>query len=168
MIWMLPLLGAAAGALMDKKKPLRGAMLGGLAGMTGGAAAGAGGLLGGAASAGAAGAGAAGAGAGGLLGGAGASGAAGAGAGNAMSVGGFLKTAQNIAEPVFGAVQAAQSMTPQEQPIQAMEPAQLPDGKMDLTGLLQNSQQQRTAEEEEAFRRRQMMNKYTGQIGRMG
>jgi len=72
MFWMIPLAMAAAGAMIDKEKPLRGAALGAAAGMTGGAALGAMG-------AGAAGAGAAGAsGAGGLLG-AEAAGAAGSG-----------------------------------------------------------------------------------------
>lgn len=83
MFWMIPLAMGAAGALADKKNPLRGAAIGAGLGMTGGAAAG--GLLGaGAAGAGAAGtagaAGAAGGASGGLLGAAG-TGAAGAGAG---------------------------------------------------------------------------------------
>lgn len=41
MFWMIPLVGAAAGALMNKKNPLAGAAMGGLAGLTGGAALGA-------------------------------------------------------------------------------------------------------------------------------
>lgn len=69
MLWMLPLALAAAGALADKEKPLRGAAIGAGIGLTGGAAAGA------------LGAGAAGAGAAGTAAGAGAAGAGTAGAG---------------------------------------------------------------------------------------
>ncbi len=88
MFWLLPLAGAAIGA-MTSKKPLQGALLGAGLGATGGAAAG--GLLGaGAAGAGAAGtAGAAGSAGGGLLGAAG-TGAAGAGTTAATQTAGLL------------------------------------------------------------------------------
>lgn len=83
MIWFIPLAMAAAGAMMDKEKPLRGAALGAAAGLTGGAALGAMGAgAAGAGAAGAAGAGAAGAGTAGTAGLLGAE-AAGAGAGAA-------------------------------------------------------------------------------------
>lgn len=82
MFWLLPLAGAALGA-MTSKKPLQGALIGAGLGATGGAAAG--GLLGaGAAGAGAAGTAGAAGGAGGLLGAGGAAGA-GAGAGTAAA-----------------------------------------------------------------------------------
>ncbi len=42
--WMIPLIGAAGGALFDKKKPLRGALLGAGLGAAGGAAMGGAGL----------------------------------------------------------------------------------------------------------------------------
>lgn len=70
MFWLFPLAGAAAGALINKKNPMQGALLGAGLGATGGAAAG--GLLG---------AGAAGAGTAGAAGAAGAGTAAGTAAG---------------------------------------------------------------------------------------
>lgn len=113
MFWMIPLALAAAGAIADKKNPIRGAAIGAGIGLTGGAAAG--GLLGagaagaaGAGAAGAAGAGAAstaatGAGAAGLLGDATAAGYAGLGAADAATLGGGASVAGGSALGTTGA-----------------------------------------------------------------
>lgn len=104
MFWILPLLGAAAGALSDKEDPVRGALTGAGIGMTGGAAAGA--LGAGAAGAGAAaGAGTAAGTTGGLLaaeGAAGAASAAGAGAGT----GGLLAEGATLGGSTLGSTGA--------------------------------------------------------------
>lgn len=109
MLWMIPLALAAAGALADKKNPVRGAAIGAGLGLTGGAAAG---LLGGAAAGGAAaGAGAAaagtsaatGAGAAGLLGDATAAGYGGLAAADAATMGGGASVAGGSALGTTGA-----------------------------------------------------------------
>lgn len=188
MLWFLPLALAAAGALADKDKPLRGAALGAAAGLTGGATLGAGGLLG-AGTAGAAGTGAAtqagllaaqeaGLGATSLGWGGATTGMQGAmnaalGSGAGASTGGLLSqgmgaldAANKVAKPAGQAMQVAQLMTPQELPMQPQQPAQLSAKPADLGGLLQQGQQARSVEEQEALRRRQMIQQYSSQIGR--
>lgn len=120
---LIPLALAAAGALIDKEKPLRGAALGAAAGFTGGAALGAGAA--GAGAAGAAGTGgllaaegatAAGAGTGGLLAGESALGAGTLGTGSAqLGTSGLLgmgSAASGTAPEAAGAMMGAGSMSP--------------------------------------------------------
>lgn len=110
-IWLLPLLGAAAGAMMNRKNPLKGAMLGGLAGFTGGAAlgVGAGAAAGGSAALG--GAGMAGTGTGLLAGGSGLAGAGMAGTGAGLTAGGAGLTGAGMYGTGAGLTAAAPAAT---------------------------------------------------------
>ena len=126
MLWMIPLAGAAAGALLNKKDPLKGALIGGALGaggmaaapMLGLGAAGAAGASGAASAAGAAGA----SGAAGAAGASGAAGAAQAAAAPAAEAGLFSQLAQYTKPAAEGlqAVGMAQQMMGggQEQPVQ--------------------------------------------------
>lgn len=164
MFWLYPLLGAGAGALMNKKDPLTGALLG--AGLGAG-----GGLLAGGAGAAAAptsqagllaaqeaGLGSASMGWGGAQSGVqGAlNGALGADAG--AGVGGFLGASE---KPVMAALQGAQigqSMAPPEHPIQ---PQPLPQRQnIDMSGLLSQSANQQQLDQEEQRRRQEQMRQY--------
>lgn len=131
MLWMLPLAGAAAGALLNKKDPLKGALMGGALGAGGmaaapalgiGAASAAGGAAGGAAAAGSAGAASAGT--------AGTAGAAGT-QGGLLS--GFMQYADPAMKGIGAASQAQGLLNPPEQPIQAQP---LQSKPVDFGGLL--------------------------------
>jgi hypothetical protein len=154
---------AALGALADRKKPLRGALLGAGTMMTGGALAGAGAAGAGAAgAAGAGAAGAAGAGAagttaatGGLLGNAGAAATYGTGLGTQQTAmlaaqeagmgagGGILsgiKSATPAVQAAMNGVKTVQGMMPQEQQPQVAPLQQQPG--FDASGLLSSNNQQ--------------------------
>jgi hypothetical protein len=156
---------AALGAIADRKKPLRGALLGAGTMMTGGALAGAGAAgagAAGAAGAGAGAAGAAGAGAagttaatGGLLGNAGAAATYGTGLGTQQTAmlaaqeagmgagGGILsgiKSATPAVQAAMNGVKTVQGMMPQEQQPQVAPLQQQPG--FDASGLLSSNNQQ--------------------------
>lgn len=177
--FMIPmLLGAGAGALLNRKDPLKGALMGaagsaiapGLGSMFGGAA--------GAATPGIAGvAGEGVAGAGGLLssplehlGAASNLGTsvgsqqtaqlaaqqAGMGGGLLGNVGPMIDKVSTFAKPVMQGVQAAQQMMPPEQQLQMpAPPPSVPQGPPNLTGLLELGEQRRTYNDQMAEMRRQ-------------
>lgn len=119
---LIPMLaGAAGGALLNKKDPLKGALLGG------GLAAGGGALLGAGASAGAM--------------GAGTVGGAGAAVPGAVSQGGLLGGFSQYAKPIGDAAATANQVGGLlSQPQQQMPQAQLPQYQ-DMSGLLATAQQ---------------------------
>lgn len=137
MLWMLPIAGAAIGAMLNKDKPLKGAAVGGLLGAGGAYALPAMGAMGGAA-------GASGAAAAAPAATAGASGASAAGAGQAGAAagqGGLLSTFSQYAGPASQALNIAgqtKAMT-QGQPMQAA-PAQFQQGP-GFAGLLNPTDQ---------------------------
>lgn len=153
MIWMIPLIGAAAGALLDKKQPLRGAALGAAAGFTGGAALGAMGAAG--AGSAAAGSSSLMSGAGGLLGSGGAAGGgfggmlgsaapgAAAAAPNAAASSGLLGSMGSMVKPVGTAMQTAQMFQSKDEPPPVPQmPIQQPvGGSQGLTQLAQGNMQ---------------------------
>jgi hypothetical protein len=172
---------ATVGALMDKKKPLRGAMMGATVGATGGAALGAGGLLGGGAAAtgAATGAGAGAAATGGAAGTAGfglgqplvtgtmgssamAGGSAAGTAGSGGMMSGLLNGATKY-KPIMDAAGTGLAMSgamEPEQPMQVPEMAQMGGGGQTLTSLANQGQQGAMAsiqagEQERARRRMQ-------------
>lgn len=130
MLWMLPLAGAAAGALINKKKPLKGALIGAGLGAGGGMLAPA--LLGGAGAAGAAAGG--GSSAAGLLGAAAPAAAAPAPAGASGMLGGLAAYAKPLSSGLTMANQAQGLM--QQEPGQPAQPAQLNTQSPDFGGLL--------------------------------
>lgn len=152
MIWMIPLIGAAAGALLDKKQPLRGAALGAAAGFTGGAALGAMGAAG--AGSAAAGSSSLMSGAGGLLGSGGAAGGgfggmlgsaapgAAAAAPNAAASSGLLGSMGSMVKPVGTAMQTAQMFQSKDEPPPATPAMIQPPmgGAQSLTQLAQGNQ----------------------------
>lgn len=185
---MIPMLiGAAGGSLMNRKNPLKGALLGAGMGAAGGAFAP--GLLGGAA-------GTSTAGTAGLLGvpgaatGAGsqaamlaaqnqgfgaigsqmlgqaagtASGAAVPASVNAMAGAQRLfEAAKKAMEPVGTAMQVAQMVAPEPEPV--MPPQPLQTTPLDLSGILSMDQQQQAQDLEEQMRRRSMMGQYVNNL----
>lgn len=172
---------ATVGALMDKKKPLRGALMGATVGATGGAALGAGGLLGGgaAASGAATGAGVGAAASGSAAGTAGfglgqplitgtmgssamAGGTAAGTAGSGGMMSGLLSGASKY-KPIMDAAGTGLSMSgamDEEQSIQAPEMMQMGGGGQTLTALANQGQQSamssiQAGEQERARRRMQ-------------
>lgn len=181
---LIPLIGAASGALLNRDDPLKGALMGGLLGA---AAPAAGGLLGaGGATAGIAPGATAATSQAGLLAaqeaglGAGALGWGGAttglqgglnsalGAQAGATAGGLLDAAGNMAGPVGSAVNVAQQMLDNEPQIQAPPPPQLRNQPMNVSGAIQQGQQMRDYEAQDSLRRRALMNQYAAQMGRIG
>ena len=169
MFWMLPLAGAALGAMASKKDPLKGALMGAALGATGGAA---GGLLGAGAAAGSAGTAATTAGA--VAGdaflpaalGASGSGASAGIAGLAPSgytAGGLLGAAGKYAKPAMEGMQAA-SMAQglmADEPQAPMQTPQLQQGApLDLSSIFQGNQQSQLRDMEEQMRRQKEMEQY--------
>lgn len=171
MFWMLPLAGAALGALASKKDPLEGALMGAALGATGGALAPAG-LLGGAAGAGAAGAAAAeGAAGAGLLGG-GSGAFLGEGvasgipawdlaAGSGVDAMGKLKAVGEIAKPAMYGMQAASTAKSlMAGPQQAPAPQLQRGAPLDLSSIFQANQQSQANDMQESERRRKELEQY--------
>lgn len=141
---LFSLLGAGTGALTNKKKPLEGALLGGGLGAAGG------GLLGGGLAVG---------GEQGAMLAAQNAGLEGATAATNAALGetGLLGQAMKPIGTAMGAAQTAQSMMPQEQPIQ---PQPIQKTPIDMSGLLQQSANQQQMEQEEQRRRQEQMRQY--------
>lgn len=154
MFWMLPAIGALSGALIDKKNPLKGALLGGGLGMAGGAGLGAstGGLLGAAPAAGSQ--------AGMLAAQEAGLGSSALGWGGATTgLQGAMNAAPGMITPALKAAQTAstvQSMMPQEKPVTPAPAFSSGGGNGSLQGMYQNLQNQRLAQKqyEDAMRAR--------------
>lgn len=190
---LMAALGAGGGALFNRKNPLKGALIGGALGGLGGAVVP--GLLGGAGAAAAPaaeGLGAAATSQTGLLAaqeaGLGATGGLGWGGattgiqgglnsalgsstgssiGNVM--GSTLDTANKLEKPasaMMNAASQANQMAGQQQP--PLQPQPLNNTPLNITGLLNQSQQMQQLDTEEQKRKRQVMQQYVNNIGRMG
>ena len=158
MPWMIPLIGAIGGGLMNKKKPLQGALMGGLLGGAGGGFLGASGGLGAAANpmsqAGMLASQEAGL---GLTGGLGWGGATTGLQGAMNSAGGLLGAAKQYAGPAMNVAQSVKAMTPEEQPIQAspLSPAVPNPGPSNFyNSIIEQQNQRQMAELEKRYRRR--------------
>lgn len=144
MAWFLPLALAGAGALLNKRNPIQGALLGAGAGLLAPAT----GIFGSG------------------LGPLGTTVPVGA-TGNGTLLGNVaasLSPLSNTASGVMSAANAAGSLAPDEQP--QIQPPPLNTHPLDLRGLLQGNEQQKMYDEEQTRLRQRAMTQAYGQVGR--
>ena len=160
---LMSLMGGGAGALLNRKNPLKGALLGAGVGAGLGAMGSSGGLLG------------LGNTASGPLGNLGTAVKYGTGLGSEQTamlaaqeagMGGGLDTITGLVKPVGTALNVAQSVSPQDNPAPPPQSPPMQHIPLDLSSLLQHSRELQDFDAQDQLRRRQLMQQYASMIGR--